>query len=97
MSLSDKFSNMTPLESGLPCGIAKITKDMPEKDVKALEAVLDVGTTDSSRISNRQIHNVLLSEGYDVAYASITLHRRKQCRCFVGKTIRSKQTEDLNV
>jgi hypothetical protein len=97
MSLSDRFSDIAPSESGLPCGIAKILKDMPDKDVKALEAVLAVKTSDSRRISNRQIQNVLLSEGYDIAYASIALHRRKQCRCFVGKSTRSTHSEEINV
>lgn len=69
---------------------------MPEKDVKALEAVLAVDTSNSRRISNRQIHDVLLSEGYDIAYASVALHRRKQCRCFVGKLTR-QQSEEVNV
>jgi hypothetical protein len=97
MSLSDRLSKIAPSESGLPCGVSKILKEMPEKDVKALEAVLAVDTSDSRRISNRQIHDVLLSEGYDIAYASIALHRRKQCRCFVGKSTRPKQSEELNV
>lgn len=36
-------------------------------------------------VSNRQIHEILIDEGHDIAFASIRLHRSKQCRCYIGK------------
>lgn len=97
MSLAKKLLFIPPAEPGLPCGIAKIKKQMSKIDFETLEVVMNVVHSESKRISNRQIHEVLLSEGYDIAYSSITLHRRKQCRCFVGKIIRARLTESSNV
>jgi hypothetical protein len=96
MSLAKKLSITSPSEPGLPCGIEKIKRDMSKSDAEALDLVMNVDNSDSRRLSNRQIHDVLLSEGYDIAYASIALHRRKQCRCYVGKKVRSRNIEAVN-
>lgn len=96
MSLAKKLSIASPSEPGLPCGIEKIKRDMSKEDSEALDLVMSVTNSESKRLSNRQIHNVLLSEEYDIAYASIALHRRKQCRCFVGKKVRLKNIQAVN-
>lgn len=84
MSLADKLKELEGSSPGLPCGISRIKNLMTEEDYQALETVLSVRYK-SGGISNRKIQQLLVSEGYDVAYASITLHRRKECRCFMGK------------
>ena len=35
-------------------------------------------------------------EGYDVSYASITLHRRRECRCFTGRDKRLSIINSVN-
>lgn len=85
MSLVERLANAKPKESGLPCGISRIISGMDETDRTALEEVL---FAQPRRISNAQLQEILLDEGYDISSTSIKLHRRKQCRCFVGRSAR---------
>lgn len=85
MSLVERLTNAKPKESGLPCGVSKVLEEMNEEEQNAL---VDVMFAQPRRISNAQLQEILLDEGYDVSNASIKLHRRKQCRCFVGKSVR---------
>ena len=84
MSLAKKLTELSPPAAGLPCGISKILSVLEGEDKKALEAIMGSPALRGG-ISNRQIHEILLNEGYDIAFASVRLHRSKQCRCFVGK------------
>lgn len=84
MSLADKLKTTPRSETGLPCGVSRLLQDLSGDDKEALEVVLSERST-AGKISNRQIHQILLSEGHDVAFASIATHRRQQCRCFTGK------------
>lgn len=68
---------------------------MSEEDFSALEAVLSVKFKPGG-IGNRKIQDLLTQEGYDVAYASITLHRRRECRCFTGRDKRLSIINSLN-
>ncbi len=95
MSLSESLNNISPSFPGLPCGIKKIMENLKNKeDKKALEDIMNRSTYPRG-VSNRQIHEVLLSEGYDIAFASIRLHRSKQCRCYIGKN--SEKRRNLGV
>lgn len=85
MSLVERLANAKPKESGLPCGMSKILDQMDSPDRQALEDVL---FAEPRRISNAQLQEILLDEGYDISSTSIKLHRRKQCRCFVGRNAR---------
>jgi hypothetical protein len=84
MSLAQKINLLQPSAPGLPCGIAKILESASQDDRTALELVMATKAEKGS-ISNRQIYALLLSEGYDIAFSSVRLHRSKHCRCFVGK------------
>jgi hypothetical protein len=84
MSLAEKLTQTKRSEPGLPCGIAKVLSVLQGDDREALELVLS-SAPKTGVVSNRQLHEILLSEGHDIAYSSVALHRRKQCRCFVGK------------
>lgn len=85
MSLSTRLKSMKPKESGLPCGIAAAMEKMGKEDTQALEEVMFA----TPRIlSNSQLQEALVAEGYDVSYTSVSLHRRKQCRCFSGRSSR---------
>ena len=87
MSLAERLSEMKPKDPGLPCGIARISKDLSDEDRASLEAVM---FAENRIISNAQLHELLIDEGYDVSYSSISLHRRRQCRCFKGRKERLK-------
>lgn len=91
MSIADRLQNTQRSETGLPCGIAKLYEKLEGDDKAALEAVLSRRSV-AGQISNRQIHDILLAEGHDVAFASISTHRRQQCRCFTGKNSEVRKT-----
>lgn len=84
MNLAKKIDLMKPSAPGLPCGISKILASLEQDDKKALETVMET-KPGKDAISNRQIHELLLSEGFDLAFASVRLHRSKQCRCYIGR------------
>lgn len=90
MGLADKLKTVKRSETGLPCGVAKLLSELQGEDKEALELVFATRSK-SGTISNRQLHEILLSEGHDIAFASINLHRRQQCRCFVGKNSKIRQ------
>jgi hypothetical protein len=82
--LAQKVSELTAPQFGLPCGVTKVMSVMDEDDKNTLELILFPQSDKVKRFSNRQIQELLISEGYDIAQSSLALHRRKQCRCFTG-------------
>ena len=86
MSLSERLSNAKPRKSGIPCGVEKVISSLSGDDLTAFESVMfDV----PRRISNHQLRQILIEEGYDVSYTSVAQHRRMQCRCFIGRGVKS--------
>ena len=84
MSLAKKLSELAPTSPGLPCGVARILEKLTGDDKVALETIASTHYQ-TGGVSNRQLHEALLSEGFDIAFSSIRLHRTKVCRCYVGK------------
>ena len=84
MSLAEKLKTATRSEPGLPCGVGKLLQKLEGEDKEALEIIFS-SRSRSGTISNRQVHDILISEGHDVAFASVRLHRLQQCRCYTGK------------
>jgi hypothetical protein len=68
VSLAEKLKEATRTGPGLPCGVSVI---FSTKSVR--------GT-----IPNTKLHKILISEGYDIAFASIRHHRAQACRCYTG-------------
>lgn len=87
MSLAEKLKEATRSSPGLPCGIAKLIASVSEEDKEALEIVFSTKSIKGT-ISNVQLHELLLGEGHDIAFASIRLHRGQRCRCFIGQEAR---------
>lgn len=85
MGLSEKLKQVVPTQSGLPCGMGKLLIGLNEEDRNELNKILFDSTNSEQRVSNTKIHQILVEEGYEIAPYSIAQHRRKQCRCFVGK------------
>jgi len=82
--LAQKVSELSAPQFGLPCGVSKVMSVMDKDDKNTLELILFPQSDKVKRFSNRQIQELLISEGYDIAQSSLALHRRKQCRCFTG-------------
>lgn len=86
MALAEKFLDAQPTKFGLPCGVAELLKQLPPSDQEFFLKIMDVPASNRNRLSNRRIHAILLEEGYDTSFSSISLHRRHACRCFTGKS-----------
>ena len=93
MGLAEKFKSVEPTQTGMPCGMAKLMESMSKVDKETLEGVLFNAPTQAVRISNAKIYQILSEEGYTVAPFAIAQHRRKQCRCFIGTSVRNKETK----
>jgi hypothetical protein len=94
-SLVEKLNNSKRTHPGLPCGIKLILDKLEGDEKKALELVFDT-KPEVGNISNIQLHDILVSEGHNVAYASVRMHRRKRCRCYVSKAITAMQLNNQN-
>lgn len=90
MSLSEKLKTATKSEPGLPCGISKLLSTVSDEDREALEIIFSTKAGNGS-ISNLKIHEIICSEGHNIAFASVRLHRAKACRCYIGKTSHIKK------
>ena len=93
MSLSEKLKKANKPEPGLPCGVARLLAIVSDEDREALEIIFSTKAGNGA-VSNIKIHEIIRSEGHDIAFASIRLHRSKTCRCYIGRT--SKVNMHLN-
>ena len=84
MGLSDTLKATLPTQTGLPCGFLTLLESLNDKDRTSLVEAMSIPLGEP-RLSNRQIHKILLDEGHDIAFASISTHRRKQCRCYTTR------------
>jgi hypothetical protein len=84
MGLAERINQLTVTGPGLPCGIGKLASQLNDVDREALVALFNASPYPNG-VSNRLIFRILEEEGYNVAFASIRLHRAKNCRCFIGK------------
>jgi hypothetical protein len=82
VSFSKSLSEIKPRKAGLPCGIQRALESMTDEDRELLNNIL---FDETRAISNPDLQQVLIQEGYPVSYSSVSQHRRKQCRCFVGQ------------
>lgn len=80
-----KLETLGSYEPGLPCSVGKLLESMEKEDREALEIVLKARAL-PRKISNKQVHEFLVSEGFEVAFSSVRNHRTEQCRCFIGTT-----------
>ena len=53
------------------------------EEKKALELIFSK-PAGKDTIHNTKLHKILISEGHNIAFASIRHHRAKACRCFTG-------------
>ncbi len=87
MSLLEKLEEALHVGSrgpGLPCGVTVLLEKLEGEEKKALELVFSA-PAGKDTIANTKLHKILLSEGHNIAFASIRHHRAKECRCFTGE------------
>ena len=90
MSLSEKLKTATKSETGLPCGVSRLLSTVSDEDREALEIIFSTKAGNGS-VSNLKIHEIITSEGHNIAFASVRLHRARACRCYIGKTNQLKK------
>ncbi len=83
MSLAEKLKEATRTGPGLPCGVSVILESLKGEDKEALELIFSTKSVRGT-IPNTKLHKILISEGYDIAFASIRHHRAQACRCYTG-------------
>jgi len=96
MSLSEKLKIATKAERGLPCGVGKLLSIVSDEDKEALELIFSTKAGNGA-VSNIKIHEIIRSEGHDIAFASIRLHRSKTCRCYIGRVSKGNTQVDTEL
>ena len=87
VSLAEKLKEATRTGPGLPCGVAVLLESLQGEDKEALDLIFSTKSVRGT-IPNTKIHKILISEGHDIAFASIRLHRGQRCRCYIGQEAR---------
>lgn len=76
MSIADKLDSVMPNKFGKGCGLCAVLEQLSKEDREAIIHTLSIPVTDPQRITDRQIADILQSEGYDVSPNSVYRHRK---------------------
>jgi len=76
MSITDKLTSAVPNKAGKGCGLCAVLEQLSKEDREAIIQTLSISVTDPRRITDRQIADILQSEGYDISPNSVYRHRR---------------------
>jgi hypothetical protein len=94
VSLAEKLKEATRTGPGLPCGVSSLLESIKGEDKKALELIFSTKSVRGT-IPNTKLHKILISEGHDIAFASIRHHRAQVCRCYTGKDGLMRKTNEV--
>lgn len=76
MSITDKLASTVPNRSGKGCAMCSILAQLKQEDKEAIISAMSVPVTELQRITDRQIADILQSEGYDITHNSVYRHRQ---------------------
>lgn len=76
MSLADKLANLEPTVNRARCGVCALLETLDQKERKLLIDLMSIPVGSRTRITDRQLSEVLRSEGYEVSSNSIYRHRQ---------------------
>lgn len=76
MSITDKLASAVPNKAGKGCGMCSVLMQLNEEDKQSILDALAVPVTDQFRITDKQIAEILKSEGYDISFNSVYRHRQ---------------------
>ena len=76
MSITDKLASAVPNKSGKGCGMCSVLKQLNKEDKEAIIKTMSIPTNDPQRITDRQISEILKSEGYDISPTTVYRHRQ---------------------
>jgi hypothetical protein len=76
MSITDKLASAVPTKSGKGCSMCSILEQLNDQDKEAIINTLSIPINDPQRITDKQIAEILKSEGYDISFNSVFRHRQ---------------------
>jgi hypothetical protein len=76
MSITDKLASAVPNKAGKGCGMCSVLEQLGNEDKEAIINTMSIPASDPQRITDRQISEILKSEGYDVSPNSVYRHRQ---------------------
>ena len=75
MSIKDRLEEVVPTKAGKSCGMCMILKQLSDEDRELIQASLLVPAGDPKRVTDRQLSDILNSEGYNISFNSVYRHR----------------------
>ena len=76
MSITDKLASAVPNRSGKGCAMCSVLAQLNDQDKEAIISAMRVPVTELQRITDRQIAEILQSEGYEISFNSVYRHRQ---------------------
>lgn len=76
MSILDKLAAVELTKTRTRCGMCVALESVPDEERAALESTLQIPTHSAFRVTDRQLSEILRSEGYDVSPSVIFRHRQ---------------------
>ena len=76
MSITDKLAGTVPVKAGKSCAMCAVLEQLKVEDKEAIINAMSVHISEPKRITDRQIADILQSEGYDISPNSVYRHRR---------------------
>jgi hypothetical protein len=76
MSITDKLANAVPVKVGKSCAMCSVLEQLKKEDREAIVEAMLVPISEIRRITDRQLADILQSEGYDISPNSVYRHRR---------------------
>ena len=76
MSIKDKLANTVPNRAGKGCGLCLVLEQLDKEDREAIIDAMSIPVNDPQRITDRQIADILKSEGHDISHNSVYRHRQ---------------------
>jgi hypothetical protein len=75
MSITDKLSSAVPNKAGKGCAMCMVLTKLNDQDRESIIKTMSIPASDPQRITDRQIADILKSEGYDISPNSVYRHR----------------------
>lgn len=76
MSLVDKLASLEPKINRARCGVCMVLENVDKKEADLLNELMSVPVGSPTRITDKQLSDVLRSEGYEVSSNSVYRHRQ---------------------
>jgi len=76
MSIKDKLEEVIPAKAGKGCGMCSVLNLLSAEDKKSLTEALSAPANGLGTVTNRQIADILSSEGYEISQHSVMRHRQ---------------------